>query len=70
MRGWNAAERLHMKKTYEPSPIEIWQQCSNIQASWTREEELRRRAEGQVEWYPPGCESVLRSEASSRLTIR
>ena len=56
-----------MKDSYEPSPIEIWQQCSYIQATWTREEERKRRGAGKVEWLPPGCKRVLKSEASSRL---
>ena len=55
---------------YEPSPLEIWQQCSDIQATWTREEELKRRGSSEDQWRPPGCQRALRWEASSRLTIR
>jgi hypothetical protein len=55
------------KSTYEPSPIEIWQQCSNIQATWTREEELKRRGAGKIVWVPPGCKRALQLDASSRL---
>jgi len=44
---------------YEPSPIEIWQQCSDIQATWTPEEELRRRGAKENEWRPPGCDRAL-----------
>jgi hypothetical protein len=59
-----------MKDSYEPSPIEIWQQCSNIQATWTPEEEQKRRGAGEVRWLPPGCNRVLQLESSSRLKRR
>ena len=48
--------RPQMNESYEPTPIEIWQQCSQIQATWTREEELKRRGAGKVEWLTdPVC---------------
>jgi len=40
---------------YEPFPLEIWRQCSRIQATWTREEELKRRGAGDGRLRPPGC---------------
>jgi hypothetical protein len=62
--------REHMKEQYEPSPIEIWQQCSDIQATWTREEELKRRGAGKDQWRPPGCNRALRLEASPPLKFQ
>jgi hypothetical protein len=56
-----------MKDKYQPSPIEIWQQCSNIQATWTPEEERKRRGAGEVRWLPPGCHRALRLDAPTRL---
>jgi hypothetical protein len=54
-----------MKEPYEPSQLEIWRQCSDIQATWTRDEEQKRR--GFIEqWRPPGCERALRIGTSSR----
>ncbi len=53
-----------MRKPYEPSPLEIWRQCFDIQATWTREEEQKRRGAIEVQWRPPGCECVLRAGPS------
>jgi hypothetical protein len=39
-----------MNESYEPSPIEIWRQCVDIQALWTRDEERRRRDAGEEQW--------------------
>lgn len=57
----------HMKDPYEPSPLEIWRQCVLIQATWTREEEQKRRGAAQDRWRPPGCERVLRTLRSARI---
>lgn len=59
----------HMKEPYEPSPIEIWKQCSHIQATWTRAEELKRRG-AETQWRPPGCERALRTWNSTRFEIQ
>jgi hypothetical protein len=56
-----------MKEPYEPSPIEIWRQCSDIQATWTADEERKRRGDAEMQWRPPGCQRVLRMGTSSRM---
>lgn len=55
-----------MKGPYEPSPLEIWRQCSEIQAKWSPDEERKRRAIAERAWIPPGCKRVLRIGTSSR----
>lgn len=59
-----------MTKPYEPTPLEIWRQCSDIQSTWTRDEELRRRGAGEDRWRPPGCDSVLRQSTTSRFKVQ
>jgi hypothetical protein len=55
-----------MKEPYEPTPLEIWRQCSDIQAAWTPDEEQKRRG-FKEQWCPPGCERALRIGTSSRI---
>ena len=59
-----------MTEPYEPSPIEIWRKCSDIQALWTREEELKRRGAGEDLWRPPGCQRILRLDVTPRRTLQ
>jgi hypothetical protein len=50
-----------MKEPYEPSPFEIRRCCFEIQATWTPEEERKRRgAEKTPHWNPPGSKRRLR----------
>jgi hypothetical protein len=53
--------------SYEPSPLEIWRQCSDIRATWSRDEERKRRAVAEEPWLPPGFNHVMRIGVSSRI---
>ncbi len=56
-----------MREPYEPSPVEIWRQCFDIQATWTPAEERKRRGDTGEQWRPPGCQRVLRMGTSPRM---
>ncbi len=58
-----------MTELYEPSPIEIWKKCCEIQATWTREEEIQRRGAG-VSWHPPGCAGGVQMAGAARYAGR
>jgi hypothetical protein len=62
-------EIYEMRESYEPSPLEIWRQCSDIQATWSRDEERRRRGAADEHWCPPGCERELRFGTSAAIEI-
>lgn len=59
-----------MNEPYEPSPLEIWRQCFDIQATWTPDEERKRQEIAEDEWRLPGCKRVLRIGTSSRIEIQ
>jgi hypothetical protein len=59
-----------MRESYDPSPLEIWRQCSAIQATWSPDEERRRRGAANEQWRPPGCERELRMGPASPIEIQ
>jgi hypothetical protein len=54
----------HTPESYEPSPLEIWRQCVGIQATWTRDEERKRREATDQPWCAAGFNGDFRLEAS------
>jgi hypothetical protein len=48
-----------MRKSYEPSPVDISQICRDIQRTWSVNEELRRRGAVDQAWPPPGAEPAV-----------
>jgi hypothetical protein len=54
-----------MNESYEPSPLEIWRRCFDIQATWTRDDERERREAAKEQWHPPGRKRVPQIGASS-----
>lgn len=57
-----------MKEIYEPSSIEICSKCIDIRATWSPDEERRRRGvpKEEEQWRPPGCDRALSVRVSSR----
>ena len=49
-----------MRESYEPSPLDIWLQCSDIQATWSPDEERKRRGAAHQPWRLPGYDRELR----------
>lgn len=46
-----------MNKPYEPSPLEIWRQCIEIQATWARDEERERGEVADERSRPPNLQT-------------
>jgi hypothetical protein len=63
-------ESYEVRESYEPSPLDIWLQCSDIRATWSPDEERKRRGAAKDRWCLPGYERKLRFATSSRIGNR
>lgn len=50
---------------YEPSPLEIWRRCIDIQMTWTRDEERKRQEAIHQSRRAAGFNGECRPEAAS-----